>query len=456
MNELIQRFSLFRPFFRDRFFFFAMVLFMLVSGACSDSDAGGTSQYDENKPIVVTTFRPLEGGIREKVLLDGENFGSDPSKIKVFFNQKEAPVISSNGNRIYTMVPRLPGDVCTVTVQVGEQKATYDQTFAYHSKAYVSTITGNGSKIFKAGTLAEAQVYARYIAVDAEGNIFASHRDEGTNAVVRINELENIVTPLILGNASDRILVPNAPAVDLETGVITVPDDGTRELYFTFDPKEGWAPRQHSISNSSGIFGQIDNSGQKYKYAMTYCPYDGFVYTRYRDGNIVKFNTQTNEAYIVYKTNLGPCYGMAFDPTHPNLLYMSFHTSVTEYGNNLCLLDVSDPSAADAFKVISSGLSGAGHKDGPVKTAQFNDPRQICFDQDGNLFIADYGNHCIRRLSPDGIVETVVGQPGVSGWADGDKVDALFLNPWGLAVAPDGTVYISDYGNARIRKLTIE
>ena len=432
------------------------VLALLLCVACSDSEEQKASQYDASKPVTVTTFRPREGGIREKVLLDGDNFGSDPSQIKVFFNKKEAPVISSNGNRIYAMVPRLPGDTCSITVQVGGQTATYDQSFYYHSKAYVSTITGNGSKTFKAGTLADGQVYARYIAVDADGNIFASHRDEGTNAVVRINELENIVTPLIMGDGTDRILVPNAPAVDLETGIITVPDDGTRELYFTFDPREGWAPRQHSISNASGIFEQIDNGGQKYKYAMAYCPYDGYVYTRYRDGNIVRFKTDTNETSIVYKTNLGPCYGMAFDPTHPNLLYMSFYRDVVSYGNNICVLDVSNPSADGAFKVISSGLVGAGHKDGPIKNAQFNDPRQICFDQDGNLFIADYGNHCIRRLSPDGVVETIVGQPGVSGWADGDEADALFSNPWGLAVSPDGTVYISDYGNARIRKLTIE
>jgi DNA-binding beta-propeller fold protein YncE len=54
------------------------------------------------------------------------------------------------------------------------------------------------------------------------------------------------------------------------------------------------------------------------------------------------------------------------------------------------------------------------------------------------------------------MVETVVGIPGVAGWKDGGKEDALFNQPYGVGVDKDGTVYIADYNNCRIRKLAIE
>ena len=59
-------------------------------------------------------------------------------------------------------------------------------------------------------------------------------------------------------------------------------------------------------------------------------------------------------------------------------------------------------------------------------------------------------------VSPDHIVTTVAGQPGVAGYADGGPVESLFNNPWGVAVSDQGDIYIADWGNARIRKLVIE
>lgn len=430
------------------FAFAVASLFSITS--CKDKSDDEIAKYDPDKPVVLTSFRPMEGGIRDKMLLDGENFGSDPSLVKVYFNHSRAAVISSKGNRIYALVPRLPGNDCHVSVVVGEDSVTYDKTFTYHTTASVSTIVGNGTKAFKAGTLAQGQVYARYISVDNDNNIFASVRDEGAFGLVRINETENIVTPLIM-NTTNTTFNPNAPCIDLATGIVTVPHDGVKESFYTFDPREGWAPRQRTMKIQD-----ITSITASYKYTMAFCEYDGYVYSRYGDGSVVKMNPETYETTIVYKTNSGAGYGLAFSTSEPYLLYFSFHSNVSGYEHSICTLDVRDPRASGSFKKISSPLIGAGHKDGPIEAAQFNQPRQIFFDPDGNLFIADYGNHCIRMVSPENIVSTVVGQPGVPGWKDGGPSEALFNSPWGLAVGKDGTVYVSDYGNARIRKLEIE
>jgi len=427
--------------------FFLLILF----SSCEGEKKEISNPYDPSKPVILESFKPLQGGVREKVILKGENFGDDPENIKVYFNNAKASVISSSGDNIYVLVPRMPGDSCVVSVVVGNDSLTYNDKFTYHMSASVSTITGNGSKDFKAGTLAEGQVYARYLAVDKEDNIFAAVRDNGTYALVRINESENIVSPLIL-NTSNSELNPNAPAIDINTGVVTVPHDGGKQVFFTFDPREVWAPRQHFMNFTPEDLNQVTVN---WKYTMAFSPYDGHVYARYGDGSVVKMNPETLETSIVYKTGYGAGYGLAFNPLKPYLLYFTFHSNVAGFGHSICTLDIRDPENPESFKKISSPL-GAGHRDGPIESAQFNLPKQLFFDPDGNLFIADFGNHCIRMLNTDNMVETIIGVPGVSGYKDGSSSEALFNNPWGLTVGTDGTVYISDYGNARIRKLTIE
>ncbi len=79
----------------------------------------------------------------------------------------------------------------------------------------------------------------------------------------------------------------------------------------------------------------------------------------------------------------------------------------------------------------------------------FKNPRQLYFDPDGYLYIADYDNHCIRRVTPENMVETVIGIPGESGYKDGTKDEALFNHPWGLGVSKEGTVYVADFDNNR-------
>ncbi|MEI5983365.1 IPT/TIG domain-containing protein [Sphingobacterium sp. PU5-4] len=101
--------------------------------------------YDPSKPVVLSSFYPLEGGARSKILLDGENFGTDTSKIRVFFNNAKASVVSSTGSRIYAIVPLLPGENPKITVVVGTDTIEYQEKFNYYTQAQVSTVAGNGS-----------------------------------------------------------------------------------------------------------------------------------------------------------------------------------------------------------------------------------------------------------------------------------------------------------------------
>jgi DNA-binding beta-propeller fold protein YncE len=185
------------------------------------------------------------------------------------------------------------------------------------------------------------------------------------------------------------------------------------------------------------------------------CTYDGYIYSHFYNGHLVKIHPKTYETEIIFMLPAqGDCCGLAFHPSKPTLMYMSFWGNAGSNAHSICSLDITDP--AGTFQKLSGATSG-GHRDGELSVAQFKDPGQIFFDPDGNLYISDSGNHCIRKLNTvTNMVETVVGIPGQAGWKDGGKDEALFNTPRGMAVSSDGTLYVGDIGNARLRKLAIE
>lgn len=92
--------------------------------------------------------------------------------------------------------------------------------------------------------------------------------------------------------------------------------------------------------------------------------------------------------------------------------------------------------------------------DGTKERSSFVDPIGMAIDEDGNLYVADAGNHAIRKISPDGLVTTLAGD-GVIGDRDGSDKEARFYYPTDLAVASDGTIYVADTLNHVIRKISV-
>ncbi|NBV22400.1 MAG: hypothetical protein EBS05_10855 [Proteobacteria bacterium] len=100
----------------------------------------------------------------------------------------------------------------------------------------------------------------------------------------------------------------------------------------------------------------------------------------------------------------------------------------------------------------TTGVSGSA--DGTGSSARFKTPSGVAVDTTGNVYVGDYGNHTIRKVTTGGVVTTLAGTPGVAGSVDGTGAAALFNGPAGLAVDASGNVYVADSSNCTIRKIT--
>ena len=101
-----------------------------------------------------------------------------------------------------------------------------------------------------------------------------------------------------------------------------------------------------------------------------------------------------------------------------------------------------------------AGLPAGGSADGSGGSARFNAPCGVAADSSGNVYVADTFNHTIRKITPAGVVSTLAGLAGVSGAVDATGSNARFNQPGGVTVDGSGNVYVGDSGNQTIRKIT--
>lgn len=122
---------------------------------------------------------------------------------------------------------------------------------------------------------------------------------------------------------------------------------------------------------------------------------------------------------------------------------------VSDYYNNL----VRKITSGGVVSTLAGGAGGtaAGYLNGLGTAALFNGPSSMAVDVFGNVYVADFLNHCIRKITSDGVVSTLAGQGATSGYLDGTGTAAKFKGPSGLAIDGNGNMYIADQYNHLIR-----
>ena len=155
-------------------------------------------------------------------------------------------------------------------------------------------------------------------------------------------------------------------------------------------------------------------------------------------------------------TLAGSTFGFEDGPANTAKIWQPKGICIDKKGN----LYVSDRFNNRIRKVTPGGIvstfagSTEGYTDGPGASSQFSYPEQIGIDSNDNLYVTDYslGNYIIRKISPSGTVSTLAGS--TEGYEDGPALSAKFSNPRGICVDAKGNVYVADLVNSVIRKIT--
>jgi len=111
-------------------------------------------------------------------------------------------------------------------------------------------------------------------------------------------------------------------------------------------------------------------------------------------------------------------------------------------------------TSAGLVTTLAGSPGQRGSADGTNSVARFNNPEGVAVDSAGSVFVADRLNSTIRKITSDGVVTTLAGGVFQFGTNDGNGSDARFSQPIGVAVDSGGSIYVGDTGNHTIRKLT--
>ena len=146
------------------------------------------------------------------------------------------------------------------------------------------------------------------------------------------------------------------------------------------------------------------------------------------------------------------------DGTGAAASFGTLHGLTRDAAGNLYTVDTANNTVRKITPAgVATTVAGAngipGGTDGPADQARFNRPQGLALGPDGQVWVADTGNHTIRRIAADGTVSTVAGLAGVEGAADGPAGTSRLSSPESIAVDGQGNAYVADTGNCAIRRI---
>ncbi|MEM9649941.1 MAG: IPT/TIG domain-containing protein [Bacteroidota bacterium] len=385
--------------------FLALVLSNCVKDDTLDVTPGPVQESPIEEPeiqdrpsVTLESIDPLAGPKETLVTIMGNNFGNDPNKVQVFFNNKESEIQSIENTKIITAVP--------IGASTGPVKIAVDGTvvmgpeFDYELTLVVKPYAGSTFGL-EDGTLETAKfINPTDMAQDSKGNLYIT--DSGNHMIRKIDANGNVTT------YAGIVYEPNS-TVTLEDGFRT-------DAIFN-------RPSRIAIDNQDNIY--ISDSGNN---AIRKITPEGDVVTI-----VQKFSNDIGVKDSLVRPN-----GIAMDPT--GTLY------VGDTGNNR-ILKV-NPNGRVQLLVGSD----RGFTDGIGFFSQFNAPHGIILGDD-SVYVADAGNNSIRKVGFDGLVITLAGN-GIEGSTDGNATEATFSEPLDVALDNNGNLIVLDTANGSIRQIT--
>ncbi|MHB8522975.1 MAG: NHL repeat-containing protein [Limisphaerales bacterium] len=214
-----------------------------------------------------------------------------------------------------------------------------------------------------------------------------------------------------------------------------------------------------TLAGQPGVRGSADGAGSNAQFASPaglVVDSAGNLYVGDTDNNTIRKITPTGLVSTVagQPGAIGSADGLSADALffHPCGIAADAagNLYVVDQGNNTIRMVTTE----GAVSTLAGLALTFGTNDGVGDQARFYRPFGVAVDRAGNVYVADQGNHTIRKITPAGTVSTLAGKAGTSGTADGAGGNARFDGPAGVAVDNAGNVYVADTGNQTIREIT--
>lgn len=467
-----------------RLFLWMLPLMLAFSvGSCKDEETVSQA-YDPSKPVEVTSFTPTSGTMNTQLVIIGSNFGTDPELLTVTVGGKEAVVISCDNNNIYCLVPSQSYEG-TIKVKVGEQEVTAVDKFEYAREMVVSTVYGSvaedGRYDVVDGSFDDsfANNYGlsepTYLSFDPKNpHILYLAQDNGNP--MRFFDLKNrtLTTGVTTSDIGKNRMRSIAWTLDADTMIIAI-DDGDGNSQDQNVTSSVFVTRAGNFKNP-----QILSCGKQCNGAAVH-PINGEIYyNSYTKGDLYRFD------YRLWGTGVDAC--MAHREYLCSIQDNNWEFNITMHpsGDYAYIIVVNqhyimrmnynhETKRFGTPYLVCGAVGSASWADGVGPTARLAKPTQGVFvknedyvaagaDDVYDFYFTDRDNHCIRILTPQGVVSTFAGRGSESldgnkyGFIDGPlRSTARFDQPCGLAYDEvNNAFYVGDVANHRLRKIALE
>lgn len=443
---------------------FSALLFFSINFISCEDGAENTKRIitppDPKLETKILNYYPDSGGVATKIILHGTNLGTDTSYLKVTVNGKNAKIIGCDGDAILAIVPSRAGSG-DVKLFVGKGENTkefsYGNSFKYFFKQNVTTVAGqNGIDGIEDGVVNVATLRRPWeITFDNDGVLYFIDEGRGINSDGGLRKVIDGKVETIMRNSSGLLQSPTSLAFNLSQDTL-------------FMIQTIWTPNDNSMTTDGTVAYLTRNEGfsvikayVKYSASVSFKstgiavhPQTGDIFFNSQsDGYIYKVNKSTREGEKLFQVNGTETeLKLVFDPSGDYLyIIVKNKHCIYKAKYNYATRKVENPT------VFAGQWNASGYVDGFGTAAKFNIPGQGTFDEFGNLYIPDKGNHCIRQITPAGMVTTFAGVGGQSGYKDGNPLEALFNQPECVKYNPvDRGWYVADRQNSLIRKILVE
>jgi len=329
------------------------------------------------------------------------------------------------------------------------------------SNGVITTVAGNGTRGFSGdgGPATSAQFDGdQGVAVDSAGNLYIA--DDGN---YRIRKVSNGVITTVAGNGTPGFSGDNGPATSAQ---LNLPDgvalDSAGNLYIVdlFNNRirkvsGGGITTAVGGGSSLGDNGPAVSSQLAYPSRVAVDSAGNLYIADYGDNRIRRVSdsvitTVAGNGTQGFSGDNGPATSARLnDPDG-----VAVDSAGTLYIADTDNFRVRKTSNGVITTIAGNGTQGFSGDNGPATSAQLNAPGKLAVDSASDLFMADYSNFRIRKVS-NGVIATVAGN-GTIGFSgdNGPATNAQLNGPSGLAVDSTGNIYIADYFNQRIRKVS--